>query len=198
MRHLRVVNPGDDAPSPRRRHTPSPALSLTVDEARHLRAAVGNIARTYGSKSKLAAALGIDERALTRGARRRPSPGLAVALSRLTGVPLAARGAARRQARGRRGPRGARGCAMRGDAQYLVLDLETLTDVPAHARVFARLIGELRRAMPSPRPVRAARRFELEVPGHARGRGARHFVGPRTERARGPCAGRRRTGRRPA
>ena len=74
-------------PPTRRRGVPAPSLSLTAEEARHLRAATRNIARArYGTLRKLADALGIVPSILTR--KRHPSPALAVALWRLTGVPV--------------------------------------------------------------------------------------------------------------
>ncbi len=86
---LRLAHPaprgqGTDPPK-RRRGVPSPALSLTHDEACAVRAAARNIARTqYGTLRKLAAALGIDPGILTQ--KRRPSAGLAVALARVSGM----------------------------------------------------------------------------------------------------------------
>jgi hypothetical protein len=77
---------GTDPPA-RRKHSPSPSLFLTADESRHLRASIRNIARTrYGSLTKLAAALEVNPQILTR--KRHPHPGLAVALWRVTGVPV--------------------------------------------------------------------------------------------------------------
>jgi hypothetical protein len=87
--HLRLVPPPGEAPAPpARRHkgNPSPALSLSDDEVKHLRAATRNIARTFGSIRALARALGVDPGMLTR--KKRPGPGLAVALWRLTGIPV--------------------------------------------------------------------------------------------------------------
>jgi hypothetical protein len=90
--HLHVVRPVvpgqvTDPPKRRRRGIPSPSLSLTPDEARCLRASVRGIARTrYGTLAKLAGALGVVPGILTR--KRIPSPGLAVAVWRLTGIPV--------------------------------------------------------------------------------------------------------------
>jgi hypothetical protein len=90
---LRLAHPaprgqGTDPPA-RRRGIPSPAFSLTTDEARHLRASIRNVARVhYGTLRKLAAALGVNAPVLTR--RRHPSAGLAVAVWRLTGIPVEA------------------------------------------------------------------------------------------------------------
>ncbi len=89
---LTLVHPlpggnGGSPPARRRKGIPAPSLSLTADEARHLRAAARNIARTrYGTLRKLAGALGIHPYILTR--RKHPGPGLAVALWRLTGTPV--------------------------------------------------------------------------------------------------------------
>jgi hypothetical protein len=86
-RLLRLVGQGQDPPARRGKGVRAPSLSLTADEARHLRASIRNIARTkYGTLRKLAAALGVVPRVLTH--RRPPDPGLAVALWRVTGVPV--------------------------------------------------------------------------------------------------------------
>jgi len=87
---LRLVHPppgGNGSPAPaRRKGRPSPALSLTPDEARAVRAAAHNIARShFGTLRKLAAALGVLPNTLTRKDKR-PSPGLAVALARVSGL----------------------------------------------------------------------------------------------------------------
>lgn len=79
---LTLVHPareGQDPPK-RRRGIPAPSLSLTADEARHLRAAIRNIAGAHGGLTRLAAKLGINPGILTR--KRRPSAGLAVAVAR--------------------------------------------------------------------------------------------------------------------
>ncbi len=69
----------------RRKGLPSPALSLTIDEARAVRASARNIARArFGTLAKLAAALGIAPGILTR--KRPPGAGLAVALARVSGM----------------------------------------------------------------------------------------------------------------
>ena len=84
---LTLVQPARDGQDPpkRRRGIPSPALSLTADEARHLRASIRNIARArYGTLRKLAAELGVHPYILTR--KRPPSAGLAVALARVSGM----------------------------------------------------------------------------------------------------------------
>lgn len=83
---LRLAHPvrgGQEAPARRKgRHAPS--LSLTPDEVRHTRAALRNVARTFGGLGKLAAALGVAPFTLTR--KEPPSAGLAVALARLSGM----------------------------------------------------------------------------------------------------------------
>jgi hypothetical protein len=81
---LRLVGQGQGTDPPaRRKGRPSPALSLTTDEARHLRASIRNVARTrFGTLTKLAAAIGVSPNVLTR--KCRPHPGLAVALARVS------------------------------------------------------------------------------------------------------------------
>jgi hypothetical protein len=59
-------------------------LRLTDEEARHLRATIRNVARMYGSLSCLAEVLGVHPGVLTH--RRRPSPGLALAVARAAGM----------------------------------------------------------------------------------------------------------------
>ena len=90
MSHLRIVPPGGEPPAaPRGRRRKADALRLTPEEERALRAAVRGLARTrYGTLRKLAVALGLDPDGLARLCRRRPSPALAVAVWRLTGIPL--------------------------------------------------------------------------------------------------------------
>jgi hypothetical protein len=86
---LRLVPPPGEGPPGRRKGGPRAAsLSLTSDEVRHLRAAVTAVARSYGGKAGLARALGCDPGILSPGRRKLPHPGLAVALWRLTGLPL--------------------------------------------------------------------------------------------------------------
>jgi hypothetical protein len=87
--HLHVVRPdtpGQDPPR-HRRGIPAASLSLTAEEARHLRASIRNVARArYGTLAALARALGVHPGVLTR--QRRQTPALAVALWRLTAVPV--------------------------------------------------------------------------------------------------------------
>jgi hypothetical protein len=85
---LRLAHPapagqGTDPPK-HRRGFPAASLSLTDIEARACRAAIGNVARTFGSKRALAAALGVKPGVLS--SKGRPHPGLAVALARLSGM----------------------------------------------------------------------------------------------------------------
>ena len=87
-RHLHAVPPPGAVPAPRPRGA-SRALSLTPDEVRHLRASIRNVARVrYGTLRALADALGVHPVSLTR--RKRPSAALAVAVWRLTGIPVEA------------------------------------------------------------------------------------------------------------
>jgi len=79
---------------PDKPHTPPGAkrrrsLSLTHPEAKHLREPLHKLAPAYGGAAKLAGKLGVASRTLTH-----PSPGLAVALWRVTGmsVEMALRG----------------------------------------------------------------------------------------------------------
>src|SRR5262249_49540165 len=72
---------------PKRKRGPAAALSLTAEEARHLRAATRNIARTHGSLRRLASVLGVGPNTLSR-TNRLPSAGLAVALARLHGLSI--------------------------------------------------------------------------------------------------------------
>lgn len=85
---LRLVHPAPagNGTAPSRRHYPSPLLFLTDDEASHVRAAIRGAARTFGSLTRLAEALGVTPSVLTR--KRRPHPGLALAVARLTGLSL--------------------------------------------------------------------------------------------------------------
>jgi hypothetical protein len=87
---LRLVHPapaGNATDPPKRKRGPAPALSLTAEEARHLRVATRNIARTHGSLRRLAAVLGVQPGTLSRTARL-PSAGLAVALARVHGLSI--------------------------------------------------------------------------------------------------------------
>ncbi len=83
--HPAPAGQGTDPPARGRRRA-APALSLTPEEVRHLRASARNIARTFGSIAALARALGVAPGVLTR--KGRPGAGLAVALGRLTRIPV--------------------------------------------------------------------------------------------------------------
>ncbi len=83
---IMLVHPSGGGNTPaRRRHCPSPTLSLTADEARHVHTAIRGVARTYGGIKALATALGVKEGTL---ASKRPSAGLAVAVARIAGLSL--------------------------------------------------------------------------------------------------------------
>lgn len=89
---LRLVHPppggnGTDPPT-RRKGAHAPALSLSTDEARHLRATIRNVARAYGSLECLAAVIGVRATSLTH--KRPPSPGLALAVARAAGMSVEA------------------------------------------------------------------------------------------------------------
>jgi hypothetical protein len=77
---LRLVHPapegqGTDPPARRRGH-PSPALSLSPDEGRSLRATIRNVGRAYGSLRCLAAVLGVSAGTLTNAKRHVYRPAL--------------------------------------------------------------------------------------------------------------------------
>jgi len=89
MAHLALVPPPGAAPaaSPRKRRGPSPALSLTAEEARVLRVSIRGLVKSrYGTIAKLARALKVHPNVLTH--KGHPAAALAVALWRETGVPL--------------------------------------------------------------------------------------------------------------
>jgi hypothetical protein len=94
---LRLVHPalggqGTDPPV-RRKGTRSPALSLTHEEVRHVRAALKNTARAYGGNEVLAAVLGITRNALNVAAGNRArllSGTFAIRLARAAGVAVEA------------------------------------------------------------------------------------------------------------
>ncbi len=87
---LRLVHPapggqGTDPPK-RRKCSRAPALSLTNDEVRHVRAALKNTARAYGGRDALAAVMGIPPDTITGAGSRRPSGTLVIRLARAAGV----------------------------------------------------------------------------------------------------------------
>ncbi len=87
---LRLVHPaleGQGTRPSKGRRRPD-CLSLTPDETRHLRAALVNLRRAYGSWSCLAEVMGVSVATLT-GARYNPvSPGLALRAARAAGMHL--------------------------------------------------------------------------------------------------------------
>jgi|HubBroStandDraft_6_1064221.scaffolds.fasta_scaffold703546_3 hypothetical protein len=92
---LRLVHPppaaGQGSGSPaRRRGARSPALSLTSDETRHLRAALKNTAAAYGGLDVLASVMGVGVETLYKAAQRRPSGTLAIRLARAAGMAVEA------------------------------------------------------------------------------------------------------------
>jgi hypothetical protein len=91
---LRLVHPapagqGTDPPGARRRRRHAAALSLSAEEIQHLRATIRNTARAYGSLGCLAAVIGVPASTLTPR-RKRPSPGLALAVARAAGMSVEA------------------------------------------------------------------------------------------------------------
>ncbi|MFT3775240.1 MAG: transcriptional regulator [Minicystis sp.] len=86
---LRLVHPareGQDPPA-RRKGAHSPALSLTADEARHVRAALQNARRAFGTWGCLAAAIGCAVGTLKQS---RPGLALAVRVAQAAGVSVEA------------------------------------------------------------------------------------------------------------
>jgi len=85
---LRLIGAGQGSTDPpiRRKGIPAPALHLTPEEAHNVRLAIRNIARTFGSLRKLAAAIGA--RPNTFSKKHRPSAGLALAVARVAGISL--------------------------------------------------------------------------------------------------------------
>lgn len=91
---LRLAHPapagqGTDPPK-RRRGSRAPALALTPDEVRHLRAAIVATARAYGGFPVLAHVTGIPVQALYKAKRRRPCGVLAIRVAKAAGTPLEA------------------------------------------------------------------------------------------------------------
>lgn len=89
---LMLVHParegqGTDPPAHRRRG-PSPVLSLTIEESRHLRVAIVNTARSYGSHPCLAAAMGVPVSTLYN--RKRHGAALALRLAAAAGISVEA------------------------------------------------------------------------------------------------------------
>ncbi len=92
---LRLVHPAPEGQGPR---TPkgrrfAPCLSLTADERRHLRAALHNLRRAYGTWSCLADAMGVKLTTLARASRERNpqgSPAVALRAARAGGMSVEA------------------------------------------------------------------------------------------------------------
>lgn len=93
---LRLAHPapsGQGTTTPKRRKwSRAPALSLTSEEARHFRAALGNAARAFGGVDVLAAAIGVPVQTLYKasGERHVPAPGLAIRLASAAGTTVEA------------------------------------------------------------------------------------------------------------
>lgn len=89
---LRIVHPrppGQGTRPPKRRRT---CGSLAPDEIRHLRAALHNLRRAYGSWSCLAEVMGMSEGGLKQAANGacNPSPGVALYAARAGGMSVEA------------------------------------------------------------------------------------------------------------
>ena len=94
-RILRVVPPpGQGTDPPRRRQRPAPALLLTDEEARHVRAGLRNLRTKFGSWKLLGAAMGVPRHTLQSAAslkanrRHRPSAALALRAAQAGGMPI--------------------------------------------------------------------------------------------------------------
>lgn len=89
---LRIVHPAPEGqptdPPARRRRGPSPALSLTPDESRSLRACIRNTGRAFGSLGCLAAAIGVPKGTLARA--KRHGAALALLVARAAGMTVEA------------------------------------------------------------------------------------------------------------
>lgn len=90
---LRLVHPpppagqGTDPPK-RRKGFPSPALSLTAEESRHLGATIKNAGRAYGSLGCLASVVGVPVTTLRK--TRRHGAALALRIARACGMSVEA------------------------------------------------------------------------------------------------------------
>ena len=92
---LRIVHPAPSGQGtrPPRRRGPSPSLSLTPEEVRHLRAAIKNTARALGGMPVLAEVTGLAPKSLAQAAynkRERPSAALALLVARAAGMSVEA------------------------------------------------------------------------------------------------------------
>src|SRR4051812_4596701 len=87
---LRLVHPAREGQDPpRRKGTRSPALSLSAEEVRHLRAAIVNTARAYGGMEVLASVTGVSLNVLHSAAylrSYRASHALAFVVARAAGM----------------------------------------------------------------------------------------------------------------
>ena len=88
--HLIKPSPGGQSTRPPKGRK-APALSLTNEELRHLRAATRNAVRAFGSSGALAAAIGMTAPAIHRitGEKgRRPCAGIALRIAQASGMAL--------------------------------------------------------------------------------------------------------------
>jgi hypothetical protein len=86
---LRIVHPapvGQGTATPKRRRGQSPCLSLTVEETRHFRVSLRNVARAYGGFPVLAQVVGVPVETLYKALRRRPSGALALRVAKAAGM----------------------------------------------------------------------------------------------------------------
>lgn len=81
---LRLVHPArkgqEGGDPPKRRRGPSPALFLTDEEWRHLRASLRNLRTAFGSWSCLADVMGVAKGSLIQAAQKPHRPSAALAL----------------------------------------------------------------------------------------------------------------------
>ena len=92
---LRLVHPAPSGQASARPHKGrfSPIFSLTADERRHLRAALHNLRRAFGTWDCLADAMGTGIQAIARAARERNplgSPALALRVAKVGGMSVEA------------------------------------------------------------------------------------------------------------
>lgn len=91
---LRLVHPRPEGQGtrPSRRRGPSPTLSLTPEEKRHLRATLKNLRAAYGSWACLAEVMGMSSESLKNAAHspRAGSPGVALRAAQAAGMSVEA------------------------------------------------------------------------------------------------------------
>jgi hypothetical protein len=91
---LRLVHPAPQGQHPpaRKKGDRSPALSLSVEETRHLRAAVSALARNMGGFAVAAVVVGVSIQTLhaVMNPKRRPHPGIALRVARASGMSVEA------------------------------------------------------------------------------------------------------------